>query len=225
MSVNPLLLPLLKDKETIRQEVLSNIVTMLKKRKWIFDENADAKAEELKKTINDDHIYTITLDVRLSELQTYYPTDIHTDRQFDEEFNKNDNKIVIKLLHQNINNLKFPAINDFLNYYKNSHKILVVSDISEKIKNRILTQHTEIFTEPFLMIKLADVDSSPQYDILTPNEIKELLDSYDFVKKHMNIMLLSDPMSKYLFLQSKQVVRIIRDSQSSGKSIGYRIIV
>lgn len=223
MSVNPLLLPVRKDTETVRQTVLTNVIKMFYHRKWISKENLENQIKQAIDTHNDDHIYKITLDVSLSTFPTYNPDEIIKDT----EINDQDNYVIIKLLPQKVMSIsKSPIISEFLNSYKKSHKILVVENISDKAKHQLISnKKTEVFNEVFFMINLLEHVCSPEYEVLTPDESKELLDTYHLSRRQMKLMLDSDPASLYLFLKKKQIVRIIRNSELTGKSVDYRIIV
>jgi len=225
-SINPLLLPVKKDSETIRQTVLQNIVNMLHKRKWISHENIKIQIKNIIDNQNDEQIYKIQLDVDLTKVETYYPVDEDVERKFDKEFN--GKYIIVKLLPQNVTSIgKSPIISEFMLAYNKYHRLIVVDDISEKIKNTLLVsnKYLEIFKEDFLMFDLFEHTCSPKYEVLTPSETKELISTYNTPRRNLQFMLENDPASLYLFLEKGQVVRIIRNSEITGTAIAYKIIV
>lgn len=224
MSVNPLLMPVRKDIDTIRKTVLTNIVKMICNRKWLLEENLNKTIDEVVSIQNDDQIYKIKLDVNLGSFDTYDPPD---DTTVKKNVNFEDNIVMIKLLPQKITSVgKSPIIGEFFDKYKKFHKILVVEGISEKSKQQIISnKHTEVFNESFFMLDLLEHVCSPKYEILSPTESKEMLESYHLLKKKMKRMFESDPASYYLYLKKKQIVRIIRNSELTGGSIDYRIVV
>lgn len=223
-KVNPLL-SIKKDSETIRITVLTNIIKMLNKRKWINDDNLNKEIEKAIKTQNDNHTYVITLDVNLSNVATYYPKEEGEERKFIDGFT--GNTVVVKLLPQKITSVgKSPIIQEFFNEHKKSHKILVVDSISDKSKGQITSmKHVEVFTEAFFMLDLMEIKCCPKYEVLTPEEILTFLESYHLTRKQMKKMKDDDPASQYLFLKKKQIVRIIRNSEISGHSVDYRLVV
>jgi DNA-directed RNA polymerase subunit H (RpoH/RPB5) len=223
-KINPLL-SIKKDSETIRTTVLTNIVKMLYNRKWISAENYPNEINKIINSYNDNQIYIINLDVNLIDVPTYYPIDEGEDRNFNDKFN--GKTIAIKLLPQKITSIgKSPIIQEFMNEYKKSHKIIIVDSISEKSKSQItVSKHIEIFEESFFMINLMDIVCCPKYEILTPDETLTFLESYHLTRKQMNKMYDSDPMSQYLFLKKKQIVRIIRDSEITGQAVNYRLVI
>jgi DNA-directed RNA polymerase subunit H (RpoH/RPB5) len=225
MSINPLLLPVKKDADTIRATVLTTIVKMLYRRGWISENNVKKQIDNIVSSQNDDNVYKVTLDVKLLSLSTYDPQDDNVQKKIDKEFD--DKTVMIKLLPQKVTSIsKSPIITEFLTTYKKTHRILVVDEISEKAKHQLVSnKHIEVFNEVFLMMDIMEFVSSPKYEVLTPEQCIELLETYHLTRRQMKLMLDSDPVSNYLFLKKKQIVRIIRDSELTGKAIDYRIVV
>jgi len=222
MSLNELLLQTRKDSQTIKKTVITNIIKMIKNRKWISGSDDFINNMIDKLNNNDDDKFEINLDISLNELSTYEGDEKDTDKNF------NGKKVMILLLHQKISGLnKSPAINDFLNTYKNYHKILIVDSITDKTKQMITNyKHTEIFTEDFFMLDLMEHVCSPKYEILSNDEAIEFLESYKITKKkEIPKMYDIDPASKYYYMKRKQIVRIIRNSEMTGESVFYRVIV
>lgn len=214
MSINPELIPVKKDHEMIRKDVLTNIVKMFNERKYIT-KSLESNLEAIKK-YKDDDTYKITLD-----------KPIKSDSE-DKDYIKNfsGNTVMVKIIHQKIQGLtKSPLIKDFLTQYKYNHKIFIFDDITEKVKaSLMLTPNVEVFTEPFLLINLVDHIDSPKYEVLTEDEVKEVLESYILKKKEMMKILTSDPVVSYFNLKRGDVLRIIRPSEQSGQCIAYRIV-
>lgn len=226
MSVNPLLLPVRKDIDTIHNTVLTNVIKMLSNRKWISFENSEKRINEIINTHNDDQIYKVKLDVSLSTLPTYDPSEmVNEDATKHKDFE--DNIVMIKLLPQKITSIgKSPIIGEFMEKYRKNHKILIVDNISDKSKQQLIShKYMEVFRESFFMLNLLEHVCSPKYEVLTPDESKEMLKSYFLLKKQMKRMYDSDPASLYFFLKKKQIVRIIRNSELTGGAIDYRIVV
>jgi DNA-directed RNA polymerase I, II, and III subunit RPABC1 len=120
---------------------------------------------------------------------------------------------------------KIPAVKEFINSYKNYHKIFIFDSISEKAKSSIGDiPNTEAFNEVFFMINIVDYIDSPKYELLTEEETKEVIETYILKKKEMMKMLTTDPIVDYFNLKRGDIIRIIRPSEQSGKSIAYRIV-
>jgi len=215
MSINPLLLPVKKDAETIRKTVLLNITKMLIYRKWM---NADINpATNMIPLTSDDSIYKIKInsDVLKNNI------DNENEKEMMEPY------VIVKIIHQNITGInKAPEIPDFLTQYKKYHKIIIVNGITDKAKSTIdKIPNTEVFIESFFMINLMEYCGSPQYEVLTPEETTEFLTEYLVTRRKLCKMDVNDPASRYLRVQKGQIVRIIRPSEITGESIGYRVIV
>ena len=214
MSLNPELIPVKKDGETIRKTILTTLIKMFTERGYI-KKSLEKNLSNIEK-IKDDDSYTITLDVNL-ECK-------HDDADYKKKF---DGSIVmIKIIHQKVQGIaKIPAVKDYLTSYKYNHKIFVFDSISEKAKSTLSENpHTEVFNEPFLMINLVDHIDSPKYEVLTEDEAKEVLDSYIFKKKEIPKILTSDPVVDYFNLKRGDIIRVIRPSEQSGKNVAYRIV-
>ena len=214
MSLNPELIPIKKDAETIRKNVLTNLIKIFVERKNI-KKSFDKNILNIEK-IRDDDVYTITLDNEI------------ICKNDDDEYKKkfNGNNIMVKIIHQKVQGIaKIPAIKEFLNTYKYNHKIFIFDSISEKAKSSLCENpQTEVFNESFLMINLVDHVDSPKYEILTEDEIKEVMESYILKKKEIPKILTSDPIVEYFNLKRGDIIRVIRPSEQSGKNIIYRIV-
>jgi len=214
MSLNPELIPVKKDSEMIRKDVLTNIIKMFSERKLIT-KSLDSNLEAIKK-YKDDDTYKIKLDVA-----------IKSDGE-DEDYIKNfdGTSVMVRIIHQKIQGLtKLPIVKDFLTQYKYNHKIFIFDDITDKLKSSLMTTpNTEVFTEPFFLLNLVDYIDSPKYEVLNQDEINEVLESYILKKKEMMKILTTDPVVSYFNLKRGDVLRIIRFSEQSGRSIAYRIV-
>jgi DNA-directed RNA polymerase subunit H (RpoH/RPB5) len=214
MSLNPALIPVRKDVETIRKTVMTNLVKMIAERGYI-NKSLDKNLKNIEK-IKDDDIYSINLDKNIK------PT--NTDKAYTDKFD--GSVVMVKIIHQKIQGIaKIPSVKDFLNTYKNYHKIFVFDSISDKAKSSVCDiPNTEAFNETFLMINLVEYIDSPKYEVLSEEESKELLETYILKKKDMMKILTTDPVVEYFNLKRGDIIRIIRPSEQSGKSIAYRIV-
>lgn len=211
-----------KDSATIQREIFTNIVKTLFYRKWIKDENIKAIVKKLLDNKNDDGIYTIPLDVDLLQVEVYEEDDKSKWKNF------NGKSAALLLIPQKITG-KSQSISDFISKYDNYHKIIVAEAINEKGRQIVMlsanNKSTEIFTEEEFMFCLFEMDGSPEYEILTTKDADDLRESYKMNKKHMPKILIGDPAARLLYLKRERVVRIIRDSRETGKTISYRLVV
>lgn len=215
MSLNPELIPVKKDSETIRREVLTNIVKMYNARGLISEKNIKKHLEYIKK-IDDDDVYIFKLDKEIKSEST--------DKKIKDKFN--NLQVIVKIIHQKIQGItKMPIIKDFLTQNSNTHKIFVFDGISDKAKTSLTELfNTEVFEEAFLMLNIIDHIDSPRYELLTEDEEKEVMDTYLLKKKEIKKILTSDPIVFYFNLKRGNIIRIIRPSEQSGNSIDYRIV-
>jgi DNA-directed RNA polymerase subunit H (RpoH/RPB5) len=223
MSVNPQLLPVMKDTDTIRTEVMTNIIKMLSYRHWINSDDAETQISSISKQHNDDNIYKIKLSINLNTFEFYHkpPAD-----SISEENALSGKTVYVKILNQNVTGVnKSPIITEFLHNYKNDHKILIVEKISDKAEKQLLqTPYVEVFTEPFFLVNLVEYDGSPQYEVLSEAQTEQFLKAYQLSRRKMSKMDDTEAASKYLFLRKGQIVRIIRNSKLCGNSIAYRVV-
>lgn len=63
----------------------------------------------------------------------------------------------------------------------------------------------------------------PKIVICTPEEKEQVLKGYKLKESQMHWILQSDPLSKYFGLQQNDVLKIIRYSETTGKTLFYRI--
>ena len=192
-----------------QQKVFINVVKMLKYRKWLIK---DARIQ----STNNEHIFHITIDSNLKDMITYKSGD--TDDMVDD-------KIYILYLDQKITSInKFPQIGEFLKKYENNHKMLIIDEIVGKTKQLItLNKYSEVFLIYELMINIVEYIYCPQYEVL--EDENAYCKEYKVTKNQLPKLHDSDPIAKYLFLKRGQIVRIIRNSKNTGKSVSYRIVI
>jgi DNA-directed RNA polymerase subunit H (RpoH/RPB5) len=215
MSLNPELIPVKKDRETIRKDVLTNIIKMLYERKLVDDKQLQKSLDDIKKP-SDEDVYKINVS-----------KEIKADGDNKDYIKKFDGKsIYVKIIHQKIQGItKIPAIKDFLTQYQNNHKIFIFDSISDKAKANLTDMpNTEVFNETFFLINLVDHIDSPKYELLSEDESKEVLETYILKKKEMMKVLTTDPLVTYFNLKRGDIIRIIRYSEQSGKNVAYRIV-
>ena len=83
----------------------------------------------------------------------------------------------------------------------------------------------EYFKDAELLVDITEHKLVPQHVVLTPQEKKELLARYRLKPGQLPSIQVIDPVARYLGLVPKQVVKIIRPSETAGRYITYRICV
>jgi DNA-directed RNA polymerase I, II, and III subunit RPABC1 len=216
-----------KDSNTITESVITNIVKMLAYRKWIAEGKDTEDQDFIKKTVNDllkskkeEKIYNIKLQKNLLEVETYEQFENKSDWK-----NFNGNNVIVFLSNQKITG-KSQILLDFISKYNTYHKIIVVDSITEKARQILSSgKYTEVFTEIEFMMNITEHVCCPEFTVLKTQEIEELLLSYNAKKKELPKQYDIDPISRYLYLKRGQVVRIVRNSETTGQSVAYRIVV
>ena len=205
-SSSPLLFQLTKDINMIQATLITNIVKMMIDRGWMNKQKIDRNnvkefVERILKTESEDETFKIKID-------------------------EDDNLLVVKLLPQKISG-KNPIISTFMNTYLNNYKILVLDSIVDNTRENLLKQapNLEIFNESYFMMNILDHVYSPTYIKLDQEEIKNVLESYKLTKNAMKKMYDTDPVSTYLKVKKGDMVRIIRNSEQTCKSVDYRVVI
>jgi len=131
-----------KNKSDITITVLTNIIKMLTERGLLNKSDLNKNIKDITSKHPDDLVYKIK--------------------------NK-DNKLTTALLYpyKVTSVTKTSAVNDFLNAYKNEHKIIIVKDINKKSRQHIINNYSnsEIFLEEILMINLIDHELVPDHKV------------------------------------------------------------
>jgi len=198
-KVNKNILTLDKGKDEIRETILINIVKMLTHRKLLKKTGHNKNIELLKKSKNEEDEYNLSL--------------------------LNKKKYFIKFVSHKITTInKSSGILDFLDTNINNPFMIISPEMSTKPIKELKKKYVnaELFLEHELLINLMD-------HILVPEQYKIDVDTNKFLeernckRKDFPRILLTDPVSKYLNLKEGEIIRIIRPSESSGRTVSYRI--
>lgn len=212
MSVMPQMMPLEINSDKKRKIILENTIRMLTNRKLLNSNNLDTNINNITSIDSDESLYTIKLD----STHFYYPE------------NQDNRVMYVKILQQKITGVsKSSTISEFLNQYKNSPKIIIVSSISTAAYDTIRGDYpySEIFQEKDLMIDKIRHITVPPHELLSDTDTKKVLDEYLVKKKQMPRIFVTDPISKYYNAKVGQIFRITRPSETSGIAPYHRIVV
>lgn len=65
----------------------------------------------------------------------------------------------------------------------------------------------------------------PKHRVLSPEEAQEVLERYKVKPHQLPYILASDPVVKILKAKPGDIIEIIRDSETAGKAVYYRVVV
>jgi hypothetical protein len=219
-DLNMHIIPLVKDEETVRLTILTNICKMMVRRGNMSIEQYslpdklghfdDKLFLDLFKDRTDSNIYEIPMNVHLLNEKKNKQT------EFD------GSKLIVRIIPQSIadisNNTMFL---DFMKTYSAYHRILVFYEVADKVFNSAEKKpNLEIFDRNSLMIDLMAYSCSPiECRIIQPDEIGHMINP-----KHAKI-LQNDPLAKYYNAKKGNIIRIVRRSINNGREVGYRKVI
>lgn len=195
--------------ETEKLEIITtNLLKMLKERKLIND--YEKLINQVFNNLKNKNSYDIKLDNN-----DRFNADIYS----------------IMLLNDNINNLsKSSVFSSILSKYNkkiNLHIIMIVEDIKDKIREKILLQYNniEIFKKIELMMNLVDHMYIPKHILLTEEEKEIFYKEYNVSNDQMQKISIFDPVSIYYNAKKNDIFRIIRSSDITGTTFSYRLVI
>ena len=150
-------------------------------------------------------------------------------------FYKKDGEMISRLYFEYIDGNKFIAsdIGAFFSKMKDAKAesgiIIISGQLSPQAKTKLADINIELQVECFdiseLMVNITEHTYVPKHILLTGEEKKQLMKRYKIKEYQLPKILNSDPVAKYLGLKRGDVVKIIRDSETAGKYVTYRITV
>ena len=177
----------------------------------IKEENVDKYVKKLISDENDDMEYIINLD-----FESNYNTTIK------------NKKVFIKMIDYKISSVnKNSPIGEFLSKYHDEYKYIIVENINQKSEKIISHYKTacEIFKTAELKINIVDHILVPKHIVLTQEESKFVLETYNAKKKDMPLISSTDPIARYYNMKADDICKIERPSIMTCITPFYRIVV
>lgn len=187
----------------ILDRILTNTVRMLNDRGLIV--NVNKTVEQLLKSRNDTMLYEIPVTSSVK-------------------------KFIVKILPQKVTTVgKTSGISDFIKQYPDNPKIIIVNSISPKTHEHIVTKFgdTEVFMESELMMHVMDHILVSRHEIIasTDEEVDSFLKEYHCKRKNLQKILVNDRIARHYNAKIGNIVCIHRNSEISGKTRCYRLVV
>ena len=105
-----------------------------------------------------------------------------------------------------------------------SGMIITSTKLSQQAKQQIEnSKEIEVFDLKELVVNITEHELVPKHILLSEKDKKQLLERYKIRDSQLPKILVGDPVAKYLGLKRGDVVKIIRESETAGRYITYRI--
>ena len=148
---------------------------------------------------------------------------------------QNNPDLIIRLYFEYLEGLKISA-NDISLFFTNMKDakadtgiIIISGTLTSQAKQKMADINYELQIECFniseLMVNITEHSYVPKHILLNDEEKSQLLKRYKIKENQLPKILTSDPIARYLGLRRGNVVKIIRDSETAGKYVTYRITV
>ena len=184
-----------------KDTILMNIVKMLSKRKFLDNKKVDANYKKLLNQKSEENIYKIKSDF-------------------------NDEKCYIMFIFGKLTSMKkIHGIDAFMETSKGNKRIFIANQINQKTYKQFMeNSNTEVFFDYELLVNIIEHDYQPYFEVLSEEDQKNYFKSYKTKKTEMPKMLSTDPVARYLGLKGGEIVKIIRQSITSGFVPSYRLV-
>ena len=138
----------------------------------------------------------------------------------------NGETYVLKIIFNKISSTgKQSAVSEFIKDYADMRKIVVAREFNSKIEDYFKKNNTQIFTESSMLSDILKYPEQPaNFEILSPLEAANMKTIYNVSEYTIPKYNHSDPIVKYFGIKKGTIVKITRNSTTSGVSIMYRIV-
>lgn len=95
----------------------------------------------------------------------------------------------------------------------------------QSINSEMPDLSVQFFKDSELVVDITEHELVPKHELLSPKEKETLLNRYKLKESQLPKIQDSDPVARYYGLKRGDVVKIIRESETAGKYVTYRICV
>ncbi|CAE5967526.1 unnamed protein product [Arabidopsis arenosa] len=148
---------------------------------------------------------------------------------------KNDDNDKLYIFFPNKPKVGVAEMKKYINRLKSENvfrAILVMQDIKEFSRQAQLSIgaaypkfHIEVFQEKELIVNVNHHVFVPEHQALTTEEKQNFLERYTVKENQLPRIHVTDPIARYFGLKRGEVVKITRQSETSGRYITYRYVI
>ncbi|CAO3611875.1 unnamed protein product [Cunninghamella blakesleeana] len=132
-----------------------------------------------------------------------------------------DKSVGVKPLRVYVERMAQQQIPKGICVYQNS-----LTSSASKVMQSLPSKHTlESFNENELLVNITHHVLVPKHEVLTAEEKAILLQRYRLKDSQLPRIQHSDPVARYYGLKRGQVVKILRESETAGRYVSYRLCV
>ena len=126
-----------------------------------------------------------------------------------------------------INSIKRSKSEDPTSAAQITRAILIAQDQTSLTKKYDAASNItlEIFNLDDLQVNITQHQLVPKHCVLTSDEKNELLDKYKIKEHQLPKIQQADPVAKYFGVKKRDVMKIIRPSETAGRYVTYRIVI
>lgn len=136
-------------------------------------------------------------------------------------------KLGIRIVKYKVTSItKVEGIDEFLKDDSYNIRIIIFKDMNQKtFKQLVVYENTQTFRERELMFNIVEHDYVDRHEVLSDEERKEFVRSYQITRDNLPKLNLYGPIARYYNLKVGDVVRIHRSNPLSGVGIQYRVVI
>ena len=125
-------------------------------------------------------------------------------------------------------NVKINSVREYINNLDkkdNDEFLIILKNINTSLKKLEKEFNCNLFEYKRLQVNITKHSYVPKHELIKKEKEKEILNLYNITNKlNLPCILVTDAVCKYYNFKSGRILKITRNSRTSGKTIGYRYI-